>query len=79
MRDAAIAVADEITSADDLALFASVGRCGAVKDINAFVFKVMHLVFCAVMARLDFDNVKAEAGKTRQIAKGLIDAFGNFY
>ena len=47
-------------------------------DINAFVFKVMHLVFCAVMARLDFDNVKAEAGKTCQIAKGFIDAFDIF-
>ena len=79
MRDAAFAVADEITSAYDLGVFSHISRCSAVKDINAFVFKVMHLVFCAVMARLDFDNVKAEAGKTRQIAKGLIDAFGNFY
>ena len=78
MRDAAIAVADEITSADDLALFAGVGRCGAVKDINAFVFKVMHVVFCVVMVGLHFDNVKAEAGKTRQIAKGFIDAFDIF-
>jgi hypothetical protein len=38
----------------------------------------MHVVFCVVMVGLHFDNVKAEAGKTRQIAKGFIDAFDIF-
>ena len=79
MRDAAFAVADKIAGAYNLGVFTRLSRCSAVKDINAFVFKVMHVVFCVVMVGLHFDNVKAEAGKTRQIAKGLIDAFGNFY
>ena len=78
MRDAAFAVADEITNAYDVGVFTRISRCSAVKDINAFVFKVMHVVFCVVMVGLHFDNVKAEAGKTRQIAKGFIDAFDIF-